>query len=365
MPHSMRPPDNDDSIIADLITPGAGGDDNLEFLNRELIPGEKADDAVDYEDLELDDLPDEEEDTDGGGDGENGTLQNGADDVGPGELDELPTANGAAGFDADFDDLFGDVPSSPTGPAGTSQDGGGALPVLDPHRQTAASTTQLPTSSASQKQVSSSAPTLTADMVDDETDTEYARQMAELRIPPPPPETAEEALAAMYPKYRKDEIPRWVELMPPKRFHYQGKTPLKPPKPVQPTKISLEMTQDQERKFRSAAPALQRKRKLVQNGIIQIAEDSPSSEMSEEEIDAGTGFEGEVIGGVTWNDLETLCQDWDIDVLEASSDDGLVELEDPPVRDDDLFDDADAEWDREFALPPPKVRFRSSTRAGT
>ena len=373
MPHSTPAHDSDEDelkLIQQAVNPDPRNDLTA-FLNpdRELVLGEKADDAVDYEDVDFDDLPDEEVAT---GEDSDGLIEAETNDAADEGLDALhvlaregqpPAANGNAEPGFDLDDLFGDAPSSPTAaadqPSGERPADGrplDPLPDLNGDQRHASTATPEPPAAVNQKNVSNIVHT--PPDVDDADHELYARQMAlfnELRTLPPAPETMEEALAAMFPKYKKDQVPRFMELLPPKRLQYQGKTPLKVPKPVQPTKIALELSQDQERDFKTTVAMVPKKRKLGHSGLVQIDQESSESESSDEDIEMREGVEGEVIGGVTWTDLEAVCQDWNIETLEKSSDDGLVGLDDPREHGDDLFDDEDAEWDREFALPPPKV----------
>ena len=382
MPHSTPADEDDDDLklIQQALNPDPRSEFN-DFLNpeRELVLGEKADDAVDYEDVDLDELPDEELATgveldegdvlaDNGVEQEDGFID--LNDLAQG--DRPPIQDDAVDPGFDLDDLFGDVPSSPTaavddvparspGDVRTAREGPVAGRQVD--QEPTAATRSRPTSSANQKDVSETLPGSTED---DAIDNElYARQMAlfgELRILPPAPETREEALAVMFPKYRKDQVPRFMELLPPRRLLYQGKTPLKVPKPVHPTKIALDLAPDQERGFGTVAATVSKKRKTMHSGVVQVAEDTSASESSDEEFEFAADTDEESIGGVTWRDLETVCQDWDIDLLEKSSDDGLVGLDEQTAGGDTLFDDDDAEWDREFAIPPPKVSVRPTVR---
>ncbi|KAI5310346.1 hypothetical protein KEM55_008113 [Ascosphaera atra] len=70
--------------------------------------------------------------------------------------------------------------------------------------------------------------------------------------PPAPPENHEELLASLWPRFRKDELPRFLELLPPKRSYFIGKQPAKTPKKIVPTRLHLELAMDQERSFRSS-----------------------------------------------------------------------------------------------------------------
>lgn len=71
MPHAtgpgpVEPEDADfDNVMRQMNGPFGEGGMSFDFLTRELEPGEKADDAIDYEDIDDDDLPEEEERTGG------------------------------------------------------------------------------------------------------------------------------------------------------------------------------------------------------------------------------------------------------------------------------------------------------------
>lgn len=61
-PGASEPEDADfDNVMRQLNGPFGEGDVSFDFMTRELDPGEKADDAIDYEDFDDDELPEEEE----------------------------------------------------------------------------------------------------------------------------------------------------------------------------------------------------------------------------------------------------------------------------------------------------------------
>src|SRR5437867_252389 len=103
MPHATeRTYDEDDRVIESLLNDAfEGGDVPQLNLDRPLEIGEKAEDAVDYEDIDLDDLPDDEGGVNGNGDA---TARDG-------ELDEIIAQSKEADVNSqDFDegDVFGD-----------------------------------------------------------------------------------------------------------------------------------------------------------------------------------------------------------------------------------------------------------------
>lgn len=362
MPHSMPPPDEDEDLIQNLLdsTPMNGG--SLDFLSRDLVPGEKADDAIDYEDIDDDDLPDEELPKDTAGQGSKGALQSGHHTIGLGDPNSL-TQEGAAlpagtGDDGlELDDLFGDGPSSPapTQHAEQAATTAGQASSFEVNNQRTQPTTVLPTTAIGQHNVAGSALTAPGHAGPQSRDEEDLIAQNFLQAPPPP-ENIEEFLATMYPTFKRDRIPQFMHLIPPKKSRYVGKTPLKVPKPLQLTKVALDIAPDQEKEYRTAGSSIPKKRKAAQDGIITIVEDLPTSDSSDDGIGVGVGSEGEVIGGVTWNDLEAVCQDWTVELLEDSSEADVAEPETRSLNSDDLFGDADDEWEREFGAPPRKVR---------
>ncbi|KAI9756377.1 MAG: Autophagy protein 22 [Chaenotheca gracillima] len=372
MPHSTNDQDDSDQREIDKLLEG---DDlgNFDFSIPNLEPGEKANDAVDYEDIDDDDLADEEDEGEPALDGQAESWGNGHEEPGGDDLDgilqgeTLPELqNGQAEAGEDLDDLFGDLPSSPTGqhdiPNGTK---------IDENAKTAAVEVEEDDHAA---EPSAAVPTVTANQEETVTSQEelfrtvnFAGKKKQDAPPPtlglllpPPPENSEEALAAMWPKFRPNEIPNFMELLPPKKSHYVGKTPLKAPKAVQPSKLNLEISTDQERTFKSAGPTITNKRLLAfeaeQRGVTIVSDEETGSKASEDEMEWGSTPDDEEIGGVTWNDLEVLCEDWDMNLLEGPSD---AEDEGPQRRlldheDDDLFGDVDDDWEKDLEMPASK-----------
>lgn len=132
------------------------------------------------------------------------------------------------------------------------------------------------------------------------------------------PPNQEEALAQMWPKFQKDEIPRFSELMPFKRARWIGKRPTKLPKAVQATKLKLDIAADQEKHFKLSIESRKRKYDTVEgNGLVRIIQPELTDETgpSEDESD----FENDPVGGVSWQELQTICADWDLlDTFDAS-----------------------------------------------
>ena len=351
---------DDDQLIANVLndTPTAGGNPLENINSRPLETGEKAEGAVDYEDIELDDLPDDEEATGGStpkpaeDDQDEDLFGEVIKESGEGaEVPSAPSGEGPVEDEFDLDDLFGDGDDSGNTGVAEPPRPGSVAPEIDAPSPAASKTVDPDLVVAPEPEV-------------DEYDPEYEQQLALLGLrnpahapsPPPPPETMEEALLAMFPKYRKNEVPRFLELLPPKKHHYVGKPPWKIPRRVQPSKIDLDLAIDQEREFRTSLAANPKKKKTtIHNGVISFADTPSDSDTPEEIVDEQDDFDQGMINGVTWNDLEMLCQDWEIASCEDSSN-GDLDMLSNQDSDADADADADAEWDREFGIPPAKVK---------
>jgi len=291
-----------------------GEDSALFDANRPLEIGDKADDAEDYEDISDDDLP-EEEDAAGTGEGDL-----------PGLTDDMGTSH-------DTDDLFGDGRGS--SPFDQFEDD----EVFQPD-----GTTNLSRINGS----------LTLPSIEPEID------LRELNFPehfpssnqdpsiPAPAESVLELVKQSWPKFEQGTICNFNELLPPQPAHYIYKTPDKRPKPVHPTKVSLDLAPDQEKNFYSAGPATSDKRKRVQEaeskGLVAIVEESSDEGDSDEGFDWAVPDPTEKLGGVTWADLEIICEDWESKINPVLP---------PPAAEPDEQPD---EWELEIFGPAAKRR---------
>ncbi|KAI9892119.1 MAG: hypothetical protein M1814_001825 [Vezdaea aestivalis] len=164
---------------------------------------------------------------------------------------------------------------------------------------------------------------------------------------PAPPENDEEVFAAMWPTFRQYEAPKFQQLFPPKPAQYVGKQPLKPPKPLNMNKVSLDLAHDQAKIFRVADLAAPSKFDFQlesgQRGLVPIVEEDIQSE-SDEESEDGDIDPNEMIGNVSWQDIEVACIDFDIKVIEDRFDAIEAEISRTAIAatEDDLFGD---DWD--------------------
>ncbi|KAI9793989.1 MAG: hypothetical protein M1835_006858 [Candelina submexicana] len=345
MPHALYSHDpqaeQDELDIAKLLNPE--NNEGLEFLSRPLELGEKAKDALDYEDIGDDDLAEEEDvgpvsGVNGEDAGLDGDAFGGADGLGPEGMFAEP-GDEAAVEDDGFGDLFGDLPSPSADRdvsnfdlqtkqaegVGVSFDSNGASQLPESSKKS----TDL-SGIQSQKHVAGSDAASHREGEASAKDLARAREqqalfaMSKSQLPPPPPESNEELLASLWPKYVHHATPYWMDLIPQKKAHYIGKTPLKPPKPVQPTKINLELANGQEKAFKIAGPAVQKRANDVeaeQKGVIYTFNGENSAEASDDDMELDVVDENEKVGGVSWQDLTVLCADWDTISVDGSSDD--------------------------------------------
>jgi transcription initiation factor TFIID subunit 1, fungi type len=314
--NSFSMPTENDNELGDLMKE-AGGELDLNTLNDgELkLGGEAKDDAaVDYADISDDDDLPEDEGLVGG------PVQQPIAPL-PGIIDY------ASNYDED--DLFGDGPSSPAGAADGQQsltDGRGR--------------DEDELASEHEDAVSTTARVLDLDF-DEEGLAQYRIQKALFdqsgqTAPTTQEENIEQWIKHDFPGYDRSEVPQFHKLFPPKPRQFVGKTPLKPPKPIKPTKVNLELDQDQKTSFNLNAPP----RKWPWEGddsvvVIEVPQDvEEANETTEEDSD----IEEQLPGGVTMQDLEVMCADFDTLSAIAGSD---AEAEEVAARvadgDADLF----------------------------
>ncbi|PBP24283.1 hypothetical protein BUE80_DR004844 [Diplocarpon rosae] len=317
--------EDDDQRIADVFAVfdhTQSGGQKLD-LSKPLDMGVKAADALDYEDISDDDLPEEEE-----------PSGNKFDDA-PGLTDDAIGKDDL--FGDDEDDLFGDNEraSSPFRPEEQDEkpqilqipqsEGVLTFPSLEPENS------QRP----EQAEV---------DLRELNFPTYIASQEADM---PLGEEETRQYLAEEWPGYEKDSILDFTQLFPPKHAFYIPKAPIKLPKPVNPTKVSLNLAPDTEKSFRTAGPAQSDKyTRLAEaeaKGLVAIIDDSEEEGDSEDEFDYAPIPRQDKVGGLTLLDLEIICADFESH-LDAE----------PPAPVEEQVDEAQDDWEREFLGPSQK-----------
>ncbi|PHH87396.1 hypothetical protein CDD83_8927 [Cordyceps sp. RAO-2017] len=333
----------DEREIARLLEQSQeGGNGGLTLDDTPFDQTNKADDAQDFEDISDDDLPDEEEPS-------------------AGNSLEIPGLTDDGGTSNDADDLFGEGPSSPTDPIL-----GPSSPAPQVHDVDAAEEGGAPPADAA----------LSFTNINFDPDPQLDARANQDPDIPAPAETVEDLLKAAWPAFRRGRILTWSELLPPKKAVWKEKKPLKKPKRLVTSKLTLELAPDQEKQFRipgTAAPTKRRSQNLLA-GLVRCDEDAASQDGSSDRIDLDQESDSETVCGFTLRDIEMACEDWGARI-EAVEDEFLAiqareKREEELARrrhrpDDDEDDEQDAEWDAEFlqdatdedhAQPRPKKR---------
>ena len=344
MPHSMDAQEElDDLNIERLLNFDPTSQNKLDFLTRELEPGEKADNAIDFEDIADDDLAEDEDDVLPPLKSPGAAASHDGKDT---QESLPPDTSSTAQDDCDLDDLFGGVPSSPVDQSHGLSDP--PPPVSDDLEVALGLADEITTGTDTQD--------FAATQVDRPLDSGPDHDFL---LPPAPPENPEEALSAMWPKFRRDERPKFIDLLPPKKAHYLAKVPLKPPKSLQPNKISLDLEPDQEQIFKSYGPARPTRRELgieaAQKGLILTLPRESEEDSADEQMELDDGVEGERIGNVTWDEIKMICEDWDA-VLDRDISEPEANVPSPRSTDeDDFYGEFEAEMERALGAPATKV----------
>ena len=302
MPHAERIKDAQDAADEVLIQQALSLDpQNPLDLSRDLEVGEKAEGAIDFEDLSDDDLPDEDD---------NGAVS--TRDVvhvkdtfatplgGSGPLDDTHVV-------ADIDDLFGDDNVLNT-------DAGATIDPLVPRESLNEPSMPLktidPPSSAS------------TEALDQQTQKEQQMQQELFALSrasfatenlPVPPANNEELLNALWPKFERHDVPRFMDLLPPKKARYAARQIPKPPRMLNPTKITLELDMDQEKAFKLSQEHRKRTwQELQKPNLISFPADASSRSDSDSETDNESDTNSPTIHGVSLQDMQMLCVDWEL-----------------------------------------------------
>jgi hypothetical protein len=380
MPHAVTPDDTQEELDNLLIQQALDPQNEFDF-DRELEPGEKADDAIDYEDISDDDLAEEvdQQSTESAAPGKDGgTFVN--------DLDLLQgsdyTSGDAPGGGDEFADLFGEGALSPgdnldaqgayeANAAGTSFETNNDQSLDDLFEddqfdsQDVAPTTEHDTEPSLGGNLfrpidfSAKAPAAPSreQLLQQELFAMSIRHGlgGSADIVPAPPENQEELLASLWPKFERDTVPRFMDLLPPKKARYIGKTPLKTPKPLQMTKVNLELASDQEKSFK--LPSFNVKKTLEdfqKEGLIEIAGPDATESTSEDELDIDSDYETESVGGLAWQDFQLLCEDWAVPEASPSPLPGGLGSPDVHIHDQDDFLRELDEWGLDMGEPAAK-----------
>ena len=396
MPHATAVPDvptetEDQEFLAALQALNDPNESDLQ--DRALDIGEKADDAVNYEDLSDDDLPDDE--------GEEPPLpepeiENTRNTTGfketASELRQdilspaLPTRSSDNA--ESLDDLFGDVISSPV-----ETDFGGNRNLLSKEQREVESPFDFdlegeelalrpqddeirsdPLSMGNSNkatQRNGQAPLLSG-ILNAALSKEQRMQQALFEMSSsapraleiPGPETQEQALDQLWPRFRPDSVPRFMDLLPPKKARFLGKPSLRRPKPVHPTRVNLEIAMDHERSFRLASTSHQKPlAENIRQDLVHTQQFTVEEEPGDAAEDIESDLEHDEIAGFNWQDLQILCGDWDTQSsTENSIKDHYRIAETNEMERDDVLDDNASHLSDHLEAPMAKVRSSACTQ---
>ncbi|KAL8728147.1 MAG: hypothetical protein Q9166_005597 [cf. Caloplaca sp. 2 TL-2023] len=371
MPHATSALDTqdqrDDILISQVLGPESTFDDT-----RELEPGEKADDAVDYGDLSDDDLADDEE--------VSRPIQHRVqqDDLMNESLDGLtyegnqPVTHVNDELPDDFDDLFGGTPQSQTDQAqpvdDESDSSSRALAnsfasekianTQDEHQQRPlfqdsidwdmANSNQPPLLQALDAQAMSKEERMQQYLISMSTQG-MGTQDRPLDLVDAQAQARD--LASVWPRFEPDSVPRFMDLLPLKRSYYTAKKPLKQPKPVHPTKLNLDLAIDQEKQFKLSSGPSRRFDYEERHAIVRILPSKPSEEDAAEDAPVLSDSDDEPLGAVTWQDFQIVCEDWDHRSLSGSAAAGSTVSDDELNRRGNSHDDSGTMYDDNQELP--------------
>lgn len=381
MPHATalhQSEDEHDNILIQQVLDAPTTEDPF-GLNRDLEPGEKAEDAVDFEDISDDDLA---EDEDAEGERElqrGGRHQNGASSVKSetfAQNIDFPALTNGKGFEDDAydEDLFGEVLSSPVetdtarAKVHTEHEQHG-LSSPDNSKSPQAQILSHPTSPLSRQVEAPRKIVLGSTMLSSKespSSKELQRQQELLAMSrngaantdalPAPPENPEELLASLWPKFERNTVPRFMDLLPPKRARYFGKSIPKPPKPLYPNKVSLELALDQEKSFKvSSTISKPHMDESSSQGIVIIQDEIVIEKNYEEDNDVESEIENGLVGGISWQDLQIICEDWDTRSIAESIGSDQDSSRNRKPWSVHAYEDLDLETVHDHQWPPNKV----------
>ena len=381
MPHATalhQSEDEHDNILIQQVLDAPTTEDPF-GLNRDLEPGEKAEDAVDFEDISDDDLA-EDEDAEGERELQTGSRhQNGASSVKSETFAQnihfpaLANGNGLED-DAYDEDLFGEVLSSPVetdiarAKVRIEHEQRG-LSSPDDSTSPQARILSHPTSPLSRQIEAPRKIGLGSTMLSSKespSSKELQRQQELLAMSrngavttdalPAPPENREELLASLWPKFERSTVPRFMDLLPPKRARYFGKSIPKPPKPLYPNKVNLELSLDQEKSFRvSSTISKPHMDESSSQGIVIIQDEVVIEKNYEEDNDVESEIENGLVGGISWQDLQLICEDWDTRSIAESIGSDQDSSRSRKPWNVHAYEDPDLESVHDHQWPPTKV----------
>ncbi|KAH9892081.1 hypothetical protein F4778DRAFT_323468 [Xylariomycetidae sp. FL2044] len=312
-----------------------------DFGSKEIDQKDKADDAIDFEDLDDDDLASE------------GGSTGAGPDAGPSQVPGLTEDEDTSHNTEYMDDLFGGgdgdndlMPSSPPPDAAAAdQDARALLPKNEPENE----------------------PDLPPDEIDDEAWGKMSLQQRQaLNFPategpsidkwliqtnnedpamPAVPQTTDELIAEKFPLFEPHTILYYNRLFPewPAEFLYKEPANIdKNPPEFAPTKLELELDADSSKLFRIPATSLSGNQRLSLADRNEWGNTIGAPALVYDRDFSDSESEGEAIGGFTLDEIATVF------------DESYDHTNDANAHADEEMDD----WDREFLTAQPKKKRR-------
>ena len=389
MPHATSPRDAQEEQDDLLIQQALNFDpQNPIDFSRELEPGEKADDAIDFGDLADDDLAEDEEESDAQGNTRinsrhaDNSFENGDSFMQDNDVLDLKNGNQLDGDGDGFDDLFGDAPSSPIDaeddikegqlpktpddvavPFEFEDDGSGRfsnVPFLHT-RENAVAQSPNPFRPIA---FNPDTPFLSKEQqLQQELFAMSGSGTVMMEILPATNENREEMMAKLWPKFERNTILRFMDLIPMKKARYIGKIPLKRPRPLQPTKLSLELAHDQEKIFKLSSASSRRIQDEIDRLIlVKIQQIESDNRASDDSADPGSDFEHDPVGGLSWQDLQVVCEDWNTTYVEECQSPGWFGASGGRREDHSAFQVTGHDLENPTSRSSAKVRMICKTR---
>ncbi|KAL7273610.1 hypothetical protein RUND412_003514 [Rhizina undulata] len=317
----------DDALISNILN-GIEGEIPGDFNFGDTVG--KADDAMDFEDISDDDLPDDEEATTGNA-GAMDDVDAARDDM----LDELIREGGEGtglGGNDELDDLFGDM-----GPMSDSAVPAAGVLELDDidFEEGAVPGARLNT----QLDKSRISPIDDDDLlrsVDFDGDTDMDGELEEPALKPHEP-TPQELVKQYFPDFEPNKILSFSSLFRPKPATLSIALP-KPPKVLVPTKVSVEMAPDDQVFFNR--PLTSAKGHINNNGKRVVVIPPPVEESDFDEDATNAEVDGFKLPESLEKDLFMACDDWEskLETMMATP---------PPTPPRQVGDEDDESWDLE------------------
>lgn len=327
---------------------------------------EKAEGAVDYEDIDLsdeDDLPNDDANAPRINQQYNSSPQESTqlNERVPELMADEGTSHNTTMDDLDMGDLFGDDEEADVD-VGPPTPGRGEDPFGD---QVGAIDSKGPV------EIHATTAVVGAAAVDAATNEELSMEdMRKLNFPsnqdhdiPDTFESTVDFLKDQFPGWKPGVMLEWNKLFAAKPASMNTRKPHRPPKPLKITKLSLDLDIDQQSRFRVPGPAelssRDRLRELEARGQVSVL---PEVEEENDDVSFSLGHEAddEIVGGFSLQDFDTICSDWAevIDTPESTpqliTDDGLSG-----------HDSDDAEWDHDiFDIEAPGAKKRKLAESG-